>query len=78
LAVGAYIGVIRTSAPSERNTSSNTPSEQRGPVANEELQWPMPEHQQVAGLLGSPGAVRVGGHAGQVDRRVSSSMRNST
>jgi hypothetical protein len=37
------------------------------PVADEELQWPTLEHQQVAGLLGNPGAVRVGGHAGQVD-----------
>ena len=41
--------------------------ELRVPVADEELQWPMLEHQQVAGLLGDPGAVRVGGRAGQVD-----------
>jgi hypothetical protein len=41
--------------------------ELRVSVADEELQWPMLAHQQVAGLLGNPGAVRVGGHAGQVD-----------
>jgi hypothetical protein len=39
----------------------------------------VPQHQQqVPGLLGDPATVGVGGHASEVDRRVSSSMTNST
>ncbi len=43
--------------------------ELRVPVADQEayLPSPLPQHQQqVAGLLGDPGAVGIGGHAGQV------------
>jgi hypothetical protein len=40
---------------------------------------PLTQHQQqVAGLLGDPAALGVGGHPARCTRRVSSSMRNST
>jgi hypothetical protein len=40
--------------------------------------WFAEHQQQVAGLLGDPGAVGVGGHPAKWTRRVSSSMKNST
>ena len=67
--LGACTDVKSTSAPSERNTSSKL----------RELRVPIVQHQaspsalfaqyqqQVAGLLGDPLAVGVGGDAGQVD-----------
>jgi hypothetical protein len=65
--VGACTGVTSASVPSDKKTSSKA-VELRIPIADEEPQPPIPKHQQqVAGLLGNPSPVRVGGHAGQVN-----------
>jgi hypothetical protein len=56
--------------PSVRNTSSNPRQNFPITVADEEASGPalLAEHQeQVAGLLGDPGGVGIGGHPGQVD-----------
>jgi hypothetical protein len=68
--VGAGTGVSRTSAPSAQNTSSklrvNFASWSRSSKHSRRSRSPEC-HQQVAGLLGNPGAGRVGGHPSQVD-----------
>jgi hypothetical protein len=56
-----HLGTARTKDVVERA------GELRVPVADEELQWPMLEHQQVAGLLGDPGAIGMAGHPGQMN-----------
>jgi hypothetical protein len=69
LAFGACTGVTSISAPSAQNTSSKL----RANLASRSQHKAQPlslfaEHlQQVAGLLGDPQTVGVGGHPGQVD-----------
>jgi hypothetical protein len=68
-ALGACGGLRRTLIPSAVNTASkelvNWPAR---PLIRNLTEVALPEvHQEVAGRLGCPGAVRVRGDAGQVD-----------
>src|SRR5436189_2512973 len=77
-ATGVRGGVRMIVVPSLRKTSSNAPDELAGAVADQERDRAAVTHHEVAGGLRGPVFGRVGGDAGEVQRRRSSSMKNST